>query len=790
MKKYLIKGLLALVVGGFTASCADKDGDYVPVGQQKAAAYADAFKELIGGEVAPNHDWGFKKTSLIDESSQARANTRATIDVNGNEWASKPEVTAAEAKAVWRYVNMTLAQMRTNNHEYTTQAPTGLSTYYVTQVWGQASYSDYIETGKTDPNCIYSNFDKSQSGIVGPQHMDELKIAMSAPVSINGTNTVGDWEHINNFNATGNTNYGGNTGVIGGGTLDFVYRSSEDSKFHNKWIIIDGKNITDETGVTHTGKYYVCFDFYSCTDQCYTNCSFRDSNNTPHNGQIEGAWNSLDEAAEAKAVVTYWEWNGSENVERKTTIYAQGTSDWQKSNVNQGNMCIPANNIYTDWIIRLVNANPGDDVTGGETSNTTTTTRKDRVERSRLVRQGRIFCEDLGTNADKISKSDIDFNDAVFDAKIWRKGQFDVQYLNDTYNSESEYLEGIYTNGINQTTGIDYNVETEDVIVNGKFKYVAEICLLAAGGTVPLKIGGDKEGFEIHDKFGKGQKSPRTISHTTIINTVGAPSQEQFTTTVSTDVCDAVTVEVDITDLVKAAIEKGNTDIGLDIIPIDVEWVSGNHQSVGELSSEYGQAPQKLCVPIGTPWVYERIPITTAYKDFKEYAKDYSPSNPLTFWDLVKNTIDTNYLYANGPEGMTAETGESGNIGSNPFYDEVIIKGPTTTTTEVETVLWEGEMTFGANDANQTIKLYSTTFDADNDIRIYGSSNDGQLTLQNSDSQNIISPSLNFSNVGYADSSVDESQAGQLSSGPSIIVVASNCTITKICKVVKTTTTK
>ena len=25
MKKYLIKGLLALVVGGFTASCADKD---------------------------------------------------------------------------------------------------------------------------------------------------------------------------------------------------------------------------------------------------------------------------------------------------------------------------------------------------------------------------------------------------------------------------------------------------------------------------------------------------------------------------------------------------------------------------------------------------------------------------------------------------------------------------------------------------------------------------------------------------------------------------------------------
>lgn len=757
MKKYLIKGLLALVVGGFTASCADKDGDYVPVGQQKATAYADAFKELIGGEVAPNHDWGFTKTSIVSETAQTRANTRATIDVNGNEWASKPEVTAAEAKAVWRYVNMTLAQMRTNNHEYTTQAPTGLSTYYVTQVWGQASYSDYIETGKTDPNCIYSNFDNSQSGIVGPQHMDELKIAMSAPVSINGTNTVGDWEHINNFNATGNTNYGGNTGVIGGGTLDFVYRSSEDSKFHNKWIIIDGKNITDETGVTHTGKYYVCFDFYSCTDQCYTNCSFRDSNNTPHNGQIEGAWNSLDEAAEAKAVVTYWEWNGSENVERKTTIYAEGTSDWQKSNVNQGNMCIPANNIYTDWIIRLVNANPGDDVTGGETSSSSTSTRTDLIERRRLVSQGRVFCEDLGTSAERMTKSDIDFNDAVFDAKIWRLGQYKVTYVNGNYSSETDYLEGIYDNGLE----------------NGKFKYIAEIRLLAAGGTVPLRIGGNN-GFEIHAKFGEGNN--KTIGHTTIINTMGAPSQANFSTTVSTETCDAVTVEVDITSLV-----AGKSEIGLDIIPIEVQWVSSTGQTVGELTADFGKAPQKLCVPIGTPWVYERIPITNAYKDFASYATSRTPK----FWEGTNK--DESLLYPSIPEGMTAETGETGDVNTNPYHDRVVTQGTTTTTTVVETVLWEGEMTFGANDANQTIKLYSTTFDADNDIRIYGSSNGGQLTLQNSDAQNIISPSLNFSNVGYADSSVDESQAGQLSSGPSIIVAARNCTITKICKVVTTT---
>ncbi len=738
MKKYLIKGLLALAVGGFTASCADKDGDYVPVGQQKAAAYADAFKELIGGEVAPNHDWGFKKTSIIEDFSQTRANTRAFTRADGVGEVIKPE---DGRDGIFEF---------TNDEKNATgwRSPEGVSKYVAPitdaeRAWVQAWFDNPDNRGLSDEgeefhnfyvqqvyNKLYSDAKDNKKGYFWQmnngkeEHTNKTYKVKMDQLRIGSARDEASTVHINDFNAT---DKGGNAWnaiyVKNGSSKQFAYWASYGSQWQWK---------------------------FRCVELEVPASCFPD--NKPHKGWYVGLSYYCD----------------------KVEIAGQKGERIGEDEID----------ICNDWILKIV---PGDITpSGGETSSNSTSTRKDRVERSRLVRQGRIFCEDLGTNADKISKSDIDFNDAVFDAKIWRKGQFDVQYLNDKYDSESEYLEGIYKNGFNQPTGIDYNVKTEDVIVNGKFKYVAEICLLAAGGTVPLKIGGDN-GFEIHDKFGKGQKSPRTISHTTIINTVGAPSQEKFTTTVSTDVCDdAVTVEVDITEYVKKAIKDGKTDIGLDIIPIDVEWVSGNYQSVGELSSEYGQAPQKLCVPIGTPWVYERIPITTAFKDFEYYAKEYSPSNPLTFWDLVKNTIDTNYLYKNGPKGMTAETGESGNIGSNPFYDEVIIKGPTTTITEVETVLWEGEMTFGAY-ANQTIKLYSTTFDAGNDIRIYGSSNGGQLTLQNSDSQPIISPSLNFSNVGYADSSVNENQAGQLSSGPSIIVVASNCTITKICKVVTTT---
>ena len=748
MKKYLIKGLLALVVGGFTASCADKDGDYVPVGQQKATAYADAFKELIGGEVAPNHDWGFTKTSIVSETSESRAMTR-DVDVNGNMWETRPELGATEEQDVLDYMDMTLAEMDEAGHNYSKHFPVNMPNFFVTQVHtGDDNYGS-----AQDPN---------NKNVLGSSHMNELVIAITKSAArTNNTiasNTLPEadsWHHVNNFNAGSSKDWGGNTKFVNMGTCDFAYHNSKDSRFHNRWIVVNGADIDTK----YAGYYYVCFDFQSQvpdgqTDKTYFSFSGLNDSGTMqsgYNGEIEGFYQTAQDIIDAGIT----EIKGYDGKTRKIEDIENFTvTRWE-----HGDKIIPGDTNYSDWIIRLCAATPDDDVTGGETSSSSTSTRTDRIERRRLVSQGRIFCEDLGTSAERMTKSDIDFNDAVFDAKIWRLGQFDVTYVNGSKIDETDYKEGIYENGLE----------------NGKFKYIAEIRLLAAGGTVPLRIGGNN-GFairEIHEKFGEGNN--KTISHTTIINTMGAPSQANFSTTVSTETCDAVTVEVDITDLV-----DGKTKIGLDIIPIEVQWVSSKGQTVGELTADFGKAPQKLCVPIGTPWVYERIPITDAYKDFADYATSRTP----LFWDGEQNE---SMLYPSIPEGMTAETGETGDVTTNPYHDRVVTEGTTTTTTVVETVLWEGEMTFGANDANQTIKLYSTTFDAGNDIRIYGSSNGGQLTLQNSDAQNIISPSLNFSNVGYADSSVNESQAGQLSSGPSIIVAARNCTITKICKVVTTT---
>jgi hypothetical protein len=685
----LIKGLLALVVGGFTASCADKDGDYVPVGQQKATAYADAFKELIGGEVAPNHDWGFTKTSLVDETASTRV-----AETNANEWFSgtNPKFSGLVEPAPITDREEEVVTKWFKDNRYPSSDPISLSTFFVQQV----HYGTQVYTAVGDNNTTYE--------VTGGNHMDwlcaysntERNVTSWSPYTEEAVSVAGHDDHINNFNTSAPERSGIQL-MMYSSTSRFGFSES-----YNTNPVREGDAVSSEN------------------KRLYYNYVLKAI-------QVDGVWG-----------------------------YYVGFD--YESHGDRGDY--DPNGYYDDRIVKIV---PGDGVItftpGGGSSSSSTSTRTDRIERRRLVSQGRIFCEDLGTDAARMTKSDIDFNDAVFDAKIWRLGQYDVTYVNGNYSSETDYLEGIYDNGLE----------------NGKFKYIAEIRLLAAGGTVPLKIGG-KYGFEIHAKFGEGNN--RTIAHTTIINTMGAPSQANFSTTVSTETCDAVTVEVDITSLV-----AGKSEIGLDIIPIDVEWVSQTGQSVGELTADFGKAPQKLCVPIGTPWVYERIPITDAYKDFAAYATSRTP----LFWDGTKNE---SLLYPSLPEGMTPETGETFNVNTNPYHDRVVTQGTTTTTTVTETVLWEGEFTAanasgGSN--SEEFTLYSKDFAVGDKMRIYGEATGNDPWVS-------IHAVVNGSWKKYADCVITSPYTDIVVTQDMINEMTLKtalwgkfCKVTKICKVVTTT---
>lgn len=735
MKKYLIKGLLALIVGGFVASCADDKVEYIPIEQQKASAYAEAFKELIGGEVSPNHDWGFKKTSIIEQPSEARAMTR-DVNVNGNMWDTRPELGATEEADVLRYMDMTLAQMDAANHNYSKNFPVNMPNFFVTQVHTGDDYyasAQDAEQAKTDP---------SKKNVLGSYHMNELVIAVTQSAArTNNTiasNTLPDadnWYHANNFNAGSNHDWGGNTKFTNMGTCDFAYHNSKDSRYHNRWIVVNGADI-DAT--KYSGYYYVCFDFQSQvpdgqTDKTYFSFSgYNDSNvmQSGYNGEIEGFYQTVQDIIDAGIT----EIRGYDGKTRNIS----DIQDFTVTRWEHAHAIIPGDTNYSDWIIRLCAATPdgggGSSTTGGGTSSSTTATRTDRVERRRIVDQGRIFCEDLGTN--EITTSDIDFNDAVFDAKIWKVGQFDVYFTNGVKTGESDWLTGTYDNGID-----------DDGTQNGKYRYIAEIRLLAAGGTVPLKIGGNN-GFEIHSKFGEG--NGRTIGHTTIINTMGAPSQANFTTTVNTETCDAVTAEVDITSLV-----AGQTEIGLDIIPIEVQWVGQAGQTVGELNANYGEAPQKLCVPIGTPWVYERIPIAVseeregAYADFGVYARNRTP----LFWEGTKNE---SLLYPSNPEGMTAEAVCENTFTGNSYHDKTITTGTTTTTTTDILVLAEETHEFpGESTQGVVVNIFNKDLHAGDVIRVTGSNTGSdphslEVALIPSDSESwstrLYNTTVDFSN--------------------------------------------
>ena len=81
--------------------------------------------------------------------------------------------------------------------------------------------------------------------------------------------------------------------------------------------------------------------------------------------------------------------------------------------------------IYNDWIVKIVPGKGQEGITnvgGGETTDTETIT-KAKYERKKLMLQGRVFCEDLA----KATRADIDFNDIVFDAFIYKDGSIDIE---------------------------------------------------------------------------------------------------------------------------------------------------------------------------------------------------------------------------------------------------------------------------------------------------------------------------------------------------------------------------
>jgi len=372
MKKYLMTGVAAVAMCAAFTSCSKDSENYSynpeQIAQNEFEARLTKYKESFVnnfGQPAANQTWGFG----VGETRGAM--TRANIDVNGNleKYENCPTLGPTEEADVVNYV--------TNLSVKPKVAPTGLVNYFVTQV-----------------HCgteTYGNADGG-NGIVGSAHMDHLMIAMQSSATISDGVLSGDWEHINNFNRGDNTDWKGNTLVENGGTFNFAYNGSEDSKYHDRWIAIDGANIDAK----YAGYYYVCFDFEGSMPG-KTVIKFRDANNNPQQGYVEGAWDrtlGIDQVMGKTAYVDVYDYTTNTTTTQTWTVGEEGTTEWQLDNVLNGNMIVQPNSSYLDWIVRLVKAQPKE------------------VEPAKDV--VRVIAEDMaGYSAD-----DFDFNDVVFDCEL------------------------------------------------------------------------------------------------------------------------------------------------------------------------------------------------------------------------------------------------------------------------------------------------------------------------------------------------------------------------------------
>ena len=774
MKKYLITAAMAVAVSGALVSCHEDEITGSAV-EQKIQAFEDLFVQAFG-KPDPNHTWGFGDPIVVEE-----ARTRAEVNVNGNLWNSRPSLGETEEADVLKYMDMTLAEMTQKGNKYAKEFPVNLVNYFVTQV----------HTGDDRYGTAQSPNNKT---VLGSEKMNNLHIAMVESAarpnsSIRGAlpGGEGDWEHVNNFNAGTSQDWGGNTMFINSGTFDFAYESSEDSKYHNRWIVVKGSDID---AAKYGNYYYVCFDFEGVPNECITYYDFYytdERGGRQHgNGQLNGYFETLQDIKNA-GITSLNDGGG-----RYINVNNIAEADFTINRWGQDNMLFRGDNNYSDWIIRLVAATPKVDIpkvkvptaTGGKTT---------RVIKSgeQVVQSGRVFCEDIV--AAQYDFEDLDYNDVVFDAAIVHK----YRKLISTYYDKDNKL--IPSTPENPNPKIEYGNFGIDGQADGYSEYYAKVCLLAAGGTLPISIQiGNMYNGEIHNILGSKSTS-------IMINTLSKDQRERVNMA-TVDYSPAVDLKR-VVDKVETDKFEGITDIKNDI-KLDVQY--GNVATT--IESEYYNgdknvvASAKFMVPLGTPWAKERVNIATAYPQFTSWVNNETNEDGTVkypFWD--KPSEDANFYFDPKYDlavipGLDPAVWSKGNFINGTTYtvsEETTTELPdingisisevdplnpvfTIPDSQTETTLYDFTMTtVGPGylyDGNQVSAWSNTSITTGSKIRIYGVSTEGwEVTFD--DQKKSASNGGRYSTNGYIEFDVT-SNIGQI-----LQISGKNFTITYVTQV-------
>ena len=229
------------------------------------------------------------------------------------------------------------------------------------------------------------------------------------------------------------------------------------------------------------------------------------------------------------------------NVDYIMTLLGEGWLPVQDKNLREWVKIGVSDGYFSDWIVTLTEAQR---LSGGHPAFT--------QKKTVLLEQGRVFCEDLGSS----ERSDIDYNDIVFDARIYAE-----------ITEKKEWDESIDGYG-------DWEQVSSEI-------KPAEIVVLAAGGQLNAQIAGRN----VHEMFGTGLGSVMLNTYREGVTQIGGSAHEE--------------------DL---PVYRFYTDASYSKI-IDIPVVVRVNREVVELTAVKGAVPQKICGPIGARWPAERVGI-------------------------------------------------------------------------------------------------------------------------------------------------------------------------------------
>lgn len=641
MKKYLINGAMALIVGGFIVSCSHDDISQPATVDQMTKSFDEMFTELYG-PIAPNHNWGFETVAAEegeDEATETEAAGTRTTEKDKHRWGKEGGIYADLAEPT----PLTDAERAdvTNYFARTQFSDEGLSLnwteYYVEWVSNVSETSAYRNEG-------------DQRGDMGNVSItfDQVSVESTSQWADNGYEKIQDW------NASTHPTY-------------YMYETVGTGKFR-VWVSYASKWNTKFTVREYKGNYYVGFDIDVTKDS---------------DGRID--------------------------LGKKTLGY------------------------YNDYIIRLI---PGKGQTTPSTPDakqeTTTTETRQFKE---IVDLGRVFVEDIATAYMKVT-DDIDYNDIVFDARVWR-----------IWNQIDTKVNGKITKTIKET--------------NVKYQY--DINLLATGGTIEEKV----NGVDVHNKFGVGQAF--------MVNTWTTNCNKSLSGQWNTKAFDPVEYSY--------TLENVKGEVGLNTIPIELRYNTkeminlskpDNNKVIGE-NGETASAPYKLCLPVGTPWPIERRRIDHAYPNFVKYVNnpdiDFTKDqNGDSLYQAPTSTIQAEMA----PVG-TSEQAKGYIKGWTNYPDN----GKIINTDEFKyTVVWAGEVT-----KDQTpIILYNYDFKEGQTIRFYG---EGSISVVcGPGSTNELFSNKNMSKNGYVEVQIKNTYIASLLSQGILVQKASKDSNFKLTKIV------